>query len=107
MLKMSRLVRGPLLSLSLSLSQRFFSQNEGWSIGVVHGLGPPVHEGVHGPGPQGWSMNLGSMFCICPLYYEFTDKSIRNQKTKNSNEQSLISFFSTFEGLSSEMLSTK
>ena len=23
-----------------------------------------VHEGVHGPGPQGWSMDLGSMFCI-------------------------------------------
>ena len=25
-----------------------------------------VHEGVHGPGPQGWSMDLGSMFCIRP-----------------------------------------
>ena len=23
-----------------------------------------VHEGVHGPGPQGWSMDLGSMLCI-------------------------------------------
>ena len=22
----------------------------------------PVHEGVHGPGPQGWSMDLGAMF---------------------------------------------
>ena len=66
-----------------------------------------VHEGVHGPGPQGWSMDLGSMFCIRPLYYEFTYKSIRKQKTKNSNEQSLISFFFTFEGLSSETLSTK
>ena len=22
---------------------------------------------VHGPGPQGWSMDRGSMFCICPL----------------------------------------
>ena len=29
-----------------------------------------VHEGVHGPGPQGWSMDLGSMFCIRP---EFLD----------------------------------
>ena len=26
-----------------------------------------VHEGVHGPGPQGWSMDLGSMFCIRPI----------------------------------------
>ena len=25
-----------------------------------------VHEGVHGTGPQGWSMDLGSMFCIRP-----------------------------------------
>ena len=25
-----------------------------------------VHEGVHGSGPQGWSMDLGSMFCIRP-----------------------------------------
>ena len=25
-----------------------------------------VHEGVHGPGPQGWSMDLRSMFCIRP-----------------------------------------
>ena len=25
-----------------------------------------VHEGVHGPGPQGWSMDLGSMFSIRP-----------------------------------------
>ena len=22
-----------------------------------------VHEGVHGPGPRGWSMDVGSMFC--------------------------------------------
>ena len=25
-----------------------------------------VHEGVHGLGPQVWSMDLGSMFCIRP-----------------------------------------
>ena len=25
-----------------------------------------VHEGVHGPGPKWWSMDLGSMFCIRP-----------------------------------------
>ena len=26
-----------------------------------------VHRVVHGPGPQGWSMDRGSMFCIRPL----------------------------------------
>ena len=26
-----------------------------------------VYEEVHGPGPQGWSMELGSMFCIRPV----------------------------------------
>ena len=25
-----------------------------------------VHEGIHGPGRQGWSMDPGSMFCIRP-----------------------------------------
>ena len=25
-----------------------------------------VHEGVHGPGPQWWCMDLESMFCIRP-----------------------------------------
>ena len=25
-----------------------------------------VHEGVHGLGPQEWSMDRGSMFCIRP-----------------------------------------
>ena len=25
--------------------------------------GPPIH----GPGPQGWSMDRGSMFCIRPV----------------------------------------
>ena len=28
-----------------------------------------VHEGVHGPGPQGWSLDRGSMFCIRPAKY--------------------------------------
>ena len=45
-------------------------QNEGWSTGVV-GM-DRVHEGVHGLGPQGWSMDQGSMFFIRPteaLYY--------------------------------------
>ena len=26
-----------------------------------------VHEGVHGPGPQGWPVDPGSMFCIRPV----------------------------------------
>ena len=32
----------------------------------VHRGGPWTgsKEVVHGPGPQGWSMDLGSMFCI-------------------------------------------
>ena len=33
-----------------------------------------VHEGVYGPGPQGWSMDLGSMFCIHPVHWRFTYK---------------------------------
>ena len=32
-----------------------------------------VHEGVHGPGPQGWSMVLGSMFCIRPFKFVFLE----------------------------------
>ena len=30
---------------------------------MVHG---PVHEGANGPGPQGWSMNLGQCFVYVP-----------------------------------------
>ena len=30
-----------------------------------------VHEGVHGPGPQWWSMDLGSMSCMRPKFYSF------------------------------------
>ena len=30
-----------------------------------------VHEGAHGPGLQGWSMDLGSMFCIRPPYTDY------------------------------------
>ena len=25
-----------------------------------------VNEGIHGPGAQGWSIDLGAMFCIRP-----------------------------------------
>ena len=34
----------------------------------VHRGGPWIgsKEVVHGPGPKGWSMDLGSMFCIRP-----------------------------------------
>ena len=36
-----------------------------------------VHEGVHRPGPlQGWSMDLGFMFCIRP---ECTDAEKRTE----------------------------
>ena len=30
-----------------------------------------VHEGVHGLGPQGQSMDQGCMFCICPRFISF------------------------------------
>ena len=35
----------------------------------VHRGGPWTgsKEVVHGPGPKGWSMDLGSMFCIRPM----------------------------------------
>ena len=42
-----------------------------------------VHEGVHGPGPYGWSMELGSIFCLRPFYQyrnftlTFTNANIR------------------------------
>ena len=29
-----------------------------------------IHEGIHGPDPQWWSMDLGSMFCIRPRKVE-------------------------------------
>ena len=41
-----------------------------WTPGPWTTLVDPVHEGVHGPGPQGWSMDLGSMFGIRPWFTE-------------------------------------
>ena len=49
-----------------------------------------VHEGVHGPGPQRWSMDLGSMFCIHPTkklsfdlsYYTFPLRKKVKENTK-------------------------
>ena len=38
-----------------------------------------VHEGVHGLGPQGWSMDLGSMFCIRPKVS--VDVGLKTQRT--------------------------
>ena len=41
-----------------------------------------VHEGVHGLGPQGWSMDLGSMFCIRPKVS--VDVGLKTQRNHSS-----------------------
>ena len=54
--------------LSLNFKRPVFDK---WTMlrNWVHwgGLWTGSKEVVHGPGPKGWSMDLGSMFCIRPL----------------------------------------